>query len=175
MPRRLTTRVARPQRRTTTNWSGLVPAAMVTVPAISSVHLISITLSNAGIGEVVRRTRGQLLVTSDQGANIETQMGAMGFCVVTDAAAAIGITALPTPVTDASDDIWFVWQSFLQFSGAGPGAAAADGTVTPYEFDSKAMRRVEEGRQIAVVVQNSSAVHGLQVAVANRMLSSRIG
>ncbi len=175
MARRVLARPFRPQRRSTTNWARVAPVAMTAVPAISVVFLASLQLSNPAIGEVVRRTRGQFLVTSDQGAVIETQMVSMGMCVVTDAAAAIGITALPIPGTDANDDVWFVWQPAIQFSGAGPGAAAADGSVMPYHFDSKAMRRVEEGRQIAVVVQNNSAVHGVQVAVSFSLLSSRIG
>ncbi len=139
----------------------------------AKVALFAFVLSNPGIGEVVRRTRGRLLVLSDQDTVVESQIGTLGMAVVTDASVAIGATALPGPVTELDDDIWFLWEPFLDASDT--MEAAATGIIHSQDFDSKAMRRVEEGRSVIVMVENASAVFTLTIQVAMSMLTSRIG
>ncbi len=137
-------------------WARLITGA-ATVAGATKVVVATGTLSNAGIGETVRRTRGWVAVASDQVAATENAHGAFGAVVVSDAAVAIGVTAIPGPITDDDDDGWFVWQPvasrFVFVSGVG-----VDGhQYNVYSFDSKAMRRVEEGFQIAFMFETGSA------------------
>ncbi len=75
---------------------------------------------------------------------------------------------MPGPVTDASDDGWFVWEPFWQ-----RGADSIAATNPQYMFDSKAMRTVQEGFQIAVIVENASAAHVCEFGMGMSLLSSR--
>ncbi len=147
---------------------------MVTLPAASKVLLATVVLSNPGINETVRRTRGQVIVTSDQGSVIEEQLGALGAIVVSDTAVGVGVASLPDPVTDASDDGWFVWMPFMQATGFNPTSASIDSAAAKqtYDFDSKAMRRVEEGFTIAFVAANSHATFGLKIGISISILTS---
>ena len=128
-------------------------------------------LDNVGISETVRRTRGQIFVASDQGAAIEDQLGALGLMKVNDVALAAGAASIPGPVTDASDDGWFVWRPFTQIGERAAGGTSALGIL--YEFDSKAMRTIEEGFGVAVMLENASPTHGITVSFAVSLLSSR--
>ncbi len=71
--------------------------------AAASVSLVS-SLNAAALALrpfTIVRTRGLLIVQSDQVAATEQPFGALGLSVVTDQASAIGISAVPTPITDA--------------------------------------------------------------------------
>ena len=146
---------------------------MANIPAGNKLFLNAAVLSNPAIGETIRRTRGTLLVTSDQTATSELHLGALGFMVINDVALALGITALPGPVTQAPDDGWFVWEPFMALSDVRSGESAPNTFHRGFDFDSKAMRRVEEGFGIAIVVENASAAFGIEVSLAFSMLSSR--
>ncbi len=58
----------------------------------------------------VIRTHMTLFVSSDQTGAGENYDVGYGSCVVSDQAAAIGITAVPTPFTDLGSDLWFLHQ-----------------------------------------------------------------
>ena len=164
-----TRRVFAPGRqKAATNWARLSSIGFVNVPANTKVFLAAMILSNPGIGETVRRTRGQFSVVSDQAVAVEQQIGAVGFMVVNDVAAGIGVGSLPDPVSDENDDGWFVWQGFQQQSSGGGGVVS----IWQWELDSKAMRRVEEGFQVAVIVANASAIHGFDFAIHWSILTS---
>ncbi len=143
-------------------------AAYVVVPAASKVLYTTATLSNPGISETVRRTRAYLGIVSDQSAAAEDQIGAIGMVVVSDLAIAAGVASLPSPVFDGNDDGWFMWQSFAQEGSSGGGSQS----IWYYPIDSKAMRRVEEGFAIAVVVENAHATDGLKVHLGISLLTS---
>jgi len=76
-------------------------------------------------------------------------LAALGACVVTDAAFAIGATAIPDPVTDISDDIW----AFINVVSI---ATAARAVQDPIHFDGRAMRKVEEGNRLVFIVSNTT-------------------
>ena len=156
-------------QRAPTSWARTPNSAGLhtTIALGTATLLATIELSNAGIGETVRRTRGMLMVTSDQGSTFETQVGLFGMVVVSDPAAGVGITAVPTPGSEASDDGWFVWEPFM-----GAGAGVNGNSLIVKEFDSKAMRRIEEGFQIAVVAENMSSSFGLELSFAFSILTS---
>ena len=160
------------QRRNTPNraWTGAIEAAPTTIPAGSKVLLSSFTLSNANIDETVLRTVGGLAIASDQAASAESQIGAFGLIRVSEAAIAIGITAIPGPVTDTDDDGWFVYVPFAQTVDFRTAAGYALYTRW-YGFDSKAKRVFEEGVRVAVVAENAHATHGLNITAVFRMLT----
>ena len=82
----------------------------------------------------------------------ESFNGAVGAIIVSSAAVAIGTTAIPGPVTDASDDGWFMW---TPFSGQQGIDSSVDVKIFP--FDSRAMRRLQEGFEVVFVIETGSA------------------
>ncbi len=106
------------------------------------------------------RTRYLLNVASDQEAATEGYSGALGLCVVSDQASAIGITAVPTPITDMGSDLWFLHQVWaareLHDTSAGLGANVGYTT----EIDSKAMRKVDIGEDVLIVLESNVGVTG---------------
>jgi len=156
-----------------TNWSRVVSATVVTVAAGAKVLLTSFSLDNPGIMETVRRTRGRFMLSADT-ANSEPRLGAFGLIVINDVARSLGVTGIPGPVTDGDDDDWFVWEPFGTFTGylEGATANASIGPIT-YEFDSKAMRKIADGRGVAVMVENASASTGLNFWFGFSILVSR--
>ncbi len=115
------------------------------------------------------RTRGMLQVMSDQFGASETYGASFGICVVSDQAAAIGVTAVPTPVTDRASDLWFVYETIL-------GRLIFASSTGLHEFghlrswDSKAMRKVEEGQDVAIVVEAETTSQGVDIHKSGRML-----
>ena len=137
------------------------------VPALTKVLISTIVLSNPGIGETIRRVRGFVAVNAVASA-AGSRLGALGMVVVSDIALAAGVASIPGPVTERGDDGWFVWQAT---GGARPAATGTESTIWP--FDSKAMRRVEEGFGIAIVFENANAVApSINVEVAMSVLAS---
>ena len=163
-------RVIRARQPSRTNWGRSVATGYTAIAA--GTKALIFTFSNLpGINETVRRTRGVLSVRSDQLIGVEDQLGVLGFVVINDLAIAAGAASIPGPVTDASDDGWFVWVPFMQ-SGLSL-ASAGNMAGERYEFDSKAMRKVDEGFGVAIMVENASATFGIEVACAVSILSSR--
>ena len=107
---------------------------------------------------------------TDQDLADEQPFGAIGGIVVQDSAVAIGVTALPDPEADASSDSWFLHQYFAaptRFSSA-VGFDAQPGRQ--YEFDSKAMRKVNGEEDIAFVITSASAAAGMEFLWKIRLL-----
>jgi len=79
--------------------------------------------------------------------------GAFGVCVVSDQAAAIGVTAVPTPITDTGSDLFFVYeQMFGRFGGTQVEEVGARKTI-----DSKAMRKVNDSEDMVLVLESGAA------------------
>ena len=111
-----------------------------------------------------------LQITSDQGSIQESTFGAFGIAVVSAQAAAIGVTAIPTPVTEGGSDL-FLAHRYYAHTGVGLNASAVNtASQTLVEVDSKAMRKVNEDQDIVVVAEFDSAGSGQLLAVAGRML-----
>ena len=145
----------------------------VTFTANQKLILATFVLSNPGIGEVVRRTRGVLQVNSDQGSLLEMQQGALGAIVVNDRAIAAGAASIPGPLTDQDDDGWLLWVPVNHISGGPIGAAVTNIIAPSIDFDSKAMRKVEEGFSIAFMYETFTP-GGAVVSLAVSLLSSRM-
>ncbi len=110
------------------------------------------------------RTRGYVFIQSDQSASIEDPIFALGMAVVSQQAIDIGVTAVPDPYADLESDLWFMHTGgMISTKNDGPGGQV-------FSFDSKAMRKVEDGENVAVVIRNISSVFGLDFFVMFRML-----
>ena len=70
-------------------WGRLITDAATLAGATKSTFA-GLVLSNAGIGETIRRTVGGFAIRSDQVATAESFNGAVGAMIVSDAATAIG-------------------------------------------------------------------------------------
>ena len=139
--------------------TGLAAATFVLDSSLS-------TLSLAKRPFTITRTIGTLWVGSDQLAGPEYPFGALGMQVVSDKAVATGATALPDPVTEVSDDRWFMYKAFAAYGGVVQGR----GNLHTFDFDSRAQRKVEDGDDIAVMMANSSATDGLEYILNYRIL-----
>ena len=93
-----------------------------------------------------------------------------GCCVVSDQAVAIGITAVPTPVTDSDSDLFHVFETMhAQFTFISGVGTMLDG-VPNHPIDSKAMRKVEDGQDLIEVVESSGISSGLNLKSFSRVL-----
>jgi len=146
------------------------PVSETTLAGAPTAVLISI-LSARGLALrpfTVVRCRYRIHLRSDQAVAAETYGAAVGLAVVSEQASAIGVTAVPTPITDMSSDLWLMYQ--LMFSRLGINGAPA--TVfeegVGMDVDSRAMRKVEEGQDLATVVENT--INGVVISLAGRIL-----
>ena len=165
-----------PNRRTPNrSWGGTFTATGQAVAGNTKVLLGGFTLSNANIDETVLRTVGRLAIKSDQTAADEEQIGAFGMIIVNDLAVAAGAASVPGPITDRDDDGWFVYVPIVQSLDFASGVGIEAQMSTGYPFDSKAKRRVQEGFQIAMVVENGHATSAFTIAFVIRVLSQITG
>ena len=138
------------RRRETLWFSG---TAMTVSPSAPSTATLLASLNAAALALrpfTVVRVRGIIHIQSDQAAATERQSLGYGLAVVSEQAVAIGVTAIPTPVTDDGSDLWFVYQRVMS-SLAVVSAASAFEIGKVFEFDSKAMRKVEDGQDLVEV------------------------
>jgi len=171
MARRFTRgRVAAGSRRLT-SWFTIPPASVTMTSTGGS--LIS-SLNAAGLARrpfTIIRTHLTVHMASDQIIADEIQAMAVGMCVVSDQATAIGVTAVPTPDTDRASDLWYLHQDLMSdFSFAtGVGFDAQGGSVV--HIDSKAMRKVNDDQDVLLVAELSSGIsNGLFARFAGRFL-----
>jgi len=115
------------------------------------------------------RVRGWLSLSSDQSIAVETYAGSLGMAVVSDQAFAIGVTAVPTPQTDKDSDLWFVYEELAGTIIAVTSTGIDGGTVSK-AFDSRAMRKVEDGQDVAIVVEGAAGFSGSTLNKGGRML-----
>ncbi len=148
-------------------WIDVVGTITATVAASTAVLL---NISSAGLLALrpftVIRSRGYIYVQSDQNAAQELVACAIGHAVVSEQASAIGITAVPTPVTDKGSDLWFMYQTIMDFGGTGSAAAATGSAGVGLEYDSRAMRKVEDGDDVITVFE--SEIAGLTLGLTFR-------
>ncbi len=145
-----------PRRETV--WFEFGPALDTVAAASTSSLIFSLNAAALALRPfTVVRTRGTLFYRSDQVIAGERYGGNFGIAVVSDQASAVGVTAIPTPITDFGSDLWFVME---QMQGSLHVATAVGELELGFHIalDSKAMRRVDIGQDI-VVVQETAAYH----------------
>ncbi len=106
---------------------------------------------------------------SDQEAAVETQSLAVGVAVVSEEAATAGVASIPTPFSEPGSDLWFLHQ--VMFGGE---SRLVDKFAPPttLHIDSRAMRKVPEGGDVAFVGEGMSggSAGGMIYGMAVRML-----
>jgi len=148
-------------------WIGL---SVVQTAVAANTKILLLTLTAGALARrpfTVVRTHVKYSWMSDQVAAFETPTGAFGFIVVNDTASALGVTAVPDPVSDANGN-WFVWEGLVYDMVFSAGGFALP--QQSIDVDSKAMRKVGADEDVAVVIVNSSASHGARFAAEGRML-----
>ena len=115
----------------------------------------------------VVRTYLSGLLFSDQAAAIEDQVAGVGVCVVSDQAFAVGVTAVPTPISDIGSDLWFSHKLLWARE-----SSLTDRTNPSliWELDSKAMRKVDAGQDLAVVIEMDDIGDGVRLGLGGRFL-----
>ena len=157
--------------RRLTSWLDL-PFATTTLTAAGGTIVLSLTAEELSKRPfTIVRTHMMVHMTSDQIGADEQQFAAVGMCVVSDQAAAIGVTAVPTPVTDAASDLWFfhnnVAAEFAFVTGVGFDASAGETS----QFDSKAMRKVNNDQDVLLIVELATGISsGLSITIGGRLL-----
>jgi len=155
--------------RRLTQWIG-ISGALSSVDA-SSVLVASLNATALELRPfTVMRTYLQVLMGSDQLAMNELQVGAVGMCVVSQAASAAGVASVPTPITELDSDFWFLHQLMLgtfTFLDATGFESAADRAYSP---SSKAMRRVDNDSDVILVAEGDTLGDGMTITTIGRML-----
>ncbi len=149
-------------------WFGFEPTTVVLTAAGGTINFSLNAAALALRPFTVVRTHFDLYIISDQDAADEDQMGAFGIAVVSDQAVAVGVTAVPTPVTDMGSDLWFVHQIVLSAVKVAGTDLAFKGEK--YSVDSKAMRKCSIGQDIVVVSEFDASGAGFRLLMGGRML-----
>ena len=154
--------------RRETTWFQFTPASFTMAAASTAVVAFSLNAAALALRPfTIVRTRFELQLQSDQAAAIERQQAALGMAVVSDQAVAVGVTAVPTPITDLASNLWFVHQLiFADESNLTDRTRSA----TRMSVDSKAMRKVEVGQDMVIVIETGAFSSGAILEVGGRML-----
>ena len=142
-----------------------------TLLAASATAVLTASLNAAALALrpfTVVRTHAFLLVRSDQSAATESWIGNYGMCVVSDQAIAAGVGSVPTPATEQSSDLWFLHHTVIGRSDLIGTEWVADNRQV--EIDSRAMRKVAEGSDIAIVLEAGIGGNGIRTSDTFRML-----
>ena len=142
--------------RRQTSWTA-GPGGIITQSATGK------TLFGTGIvptieGLTIARLRGEAMFSMrSAGSAADSWRGAVGMALVTDEAFAVGVTAVPGPLTDIDFDEWMWWSAF-QLTAA-IGAVASDEPSYPLTqairipIDNKAMRKFPVGKTLVCVAE----------------------
>ena len=164
-------RIATRAPKRMTSWLDLAPIATSLTATGGSILFVLDTAEKARRPFTIVRTRLLVSIITDQVAASETQVGAIGMCVVSDQAVAAGVGSIPTPITDIASDFWFVHQLLYNDFVFATGIGFQDGGSKQYEVDSKAMRKVNDAEDVVVVGEFSSAGSGgFDLTIGGRVL-----
>ena len=146
---------------TVTNLGGTSTAALVAQANAALLALRPYTIT---------RTLGIFGVRSDQAVADESYDAAIGQCLVTEQAAAIGITALPTPFSDLGSDMFYMHQILMGRFEFIDGTGFQANSLTWVHYDSRAMRRCNDDQVDVITIESSSLGTGQTVHHAGRQL-----
>ena len=121
----------------------------------------------AAVTDIRLRGFAELLLSA--GTALDGFRGALGIGYVSEEAFAIGITAIPTPVTDSDWGGW-IWHQFFELHN--PTATAGVESQLRFNIDSKAMRKVTNNQlMVGVMEANETGVSSLTLHADTRVLS----
>jgi len=153
--------------RRQTAWSDGVGGTGLTSLSVSGSQIVGSSVQASVEGVTIVRQRGLLnLVLLSATSAGDGFQGAVGIGLATLAALAIGITAVPTPITEQDAESWLWWHSVSLHQGQANGTPAIQEIVV----DSKAMRKfpTEMGLYAAIEIVEIGA------ATASVFLDSRV-
>ena len=110
-------------------------------------------------------------LSSDQVVATEVYSAAIAAAVVSDQAVGIGVTAVPTPITDQGSDLFFMWDAAIgKYEFHSDVGVQEVGILC--DIDSKAMRRVNDDQDVVFVIENAAAIgtDGSTLRALGRML-----
>jgi len=168
MARRLGRTLGRVGSDRLTHWAQIAPVRTVLASGASVLTNFLTAADLAARPFTIIRVHLEISARSDQVAATENWMVGAGMCVISDQALAIGVTAIPTPITDLGSDLWFV-HGILSGQFSFLSAVGAVSSEVSKDLDSKAMRKVNDDQDFALVVE-AAAFNGLDVMTAGRML-----
>jgi len=154
--------------RRESRWLGIATVSS-TLTAVGGVLQTSLAAASLALRPfTVVRTHVSWLLESDNAAGAERQICGYGHAVVSDQAVTVGVSAIPTPITDQGSDLWYVYALLMgagNISGTMSQRSGFTGTI-----DSRAMRKVEDGQDIVTVVEFDAVGAGLVITVGGRDL-----
>ena len=158
--------------RRETQWISLGPSE-VTIASVSTA-VLAFSLNAAALALrpfTIVRTRLDWICESDQNATSEQYGASLGMAVVSDQASAIGVTAVPTPVTDLDSDLFFVFdQIFGSFVHATSVGFQDLGQGAMKSIDSKAMRKVNADQDVILTLETASFQSSAAMTIGGRQL-----
>ncbi len=152
-----------------TLWLGIARTSNTLAVSATALQINVMTALQVALAPyTIVRSRGTWLCFSDQQAASEEYVGSLGFSVVSSQASAIGVTALPTPATDQGSDAFFVYESWNGKRQFGDSTGFYE--LVPRSYDSRAMRKVEDGFEIAFTIESGLGGNGVAVDHVGRIL-----
>ena len=146
-----------------TQWVGPADQAFVNVATGGSTLVALVSFEEA---LTVIRNRGGFAHKPQAYSSDLTYAGAVGMGIVTAEAFAIGITAIPTPFSDADWGGWMVWRSFAQQNELqGTAANVIFPAAVVMEIDSKAMRKVTPNEVLVIIAESQSGAFALSAGI----------
>ena len=119
----------------------------------------------------ILRTRMLIHAFSDQLGASEEPICSYGSIVVTDTAAAIGVTAVPNPsgISGDPEADWYLWQAMSVVFDFASAVGFDANAGAQYVIDSKAMRKVGPDDDV-VDMATTETGHGVTLHTNGRML-----
>ncbi len=158
MARRFTRPRGRLGSRRETMWIQVQPGIQNLSAAVTPVLITQLNAAALALRPfTVIRTRGFFGVRTDQVSASESFDASLGYSVVSDQAAAVGVTAVPTPESDRGSDLFFVYESIMGRFNFVSAVGMEGNILQSMQFDSKAMRKVNDDQTIVSVIESSTA------------------
>ena len=162
-PQRFNTKVRRP------SWS-IGPNGTLQLTATGSAVFGTGAVA-ADVELTIIRTRGIFQAFLSQAtASLDGFQGAVGICKVSSNAFGVGITAIPTPVTDIAWDGWLWYQRFNVKAATATLGVVEQMAGIEYVVDAKAMRKTNVTDVIVGVIEATE----VGTAIGNFRLDTRM-
>jgi len=125
-------------------------------------------ISSLSVEEAITiiRTRGSIGIEMSFAAGLSV-VGAVGIGIVSTEAFGIGITAIPTPYSDADWHGWLMWESFAMTVDFDDATGARFGAFQ-IAVDSKGSRKVAANETLVMIAE--SQIGAYNIADATRQL-----
>jgi len=169
--RRALARTFAGQRSSTRRKTEWIAAEAPWATKITNTITVLFSFSQAVLADLVPftivRTVGMFGMAPDEDFILDQDVfGAVGLMVVREGNRAAGSVSLPGPIINIGDDGWWLHMPFMHFVES--INTASQGIMQP--FESRAMRKVEDGDAIVGMIQLDSTSDNAEVAFMVRIL-----